>query len=93
MATRTMSPRALQMSVLPETPLPSPNATNARKLIGIGFSMSGRFVQYLPLLSPERVEALVIIAGAPATAMELPEEVIADWVGRAGDRERLRQVR
>jgi pimeloyl-ACP methyl ester carboxylesterase len=61
-------------------------------LIGIGFSMSGRFVQYLPLLSPERVEALVIIAGASATAMELPEEVIADWVGRAGDRERLGNV-
>jgi non-heme chloroperoxidase len=68
------------------------DAANARKLIGIGFSMSGRFVQYLPLLSPERVEALVIIAGAPATAMELPEEVIADWVGRAGDRERLGNV-
>jgi non-heme chloroperoxidase len=68
------------------------DAVDARKFISVGFSMSGRFVQYLPLLSPERVEALVIIAGAPATAVELPEEVIADWVGRAGDRERLRQV-
>lgn len=68
------------------------DAANARKFTGVGFSMSGRFVQYLPLLSPERVEGMVIIAGAPASAMLLPEEVIGDWVGRAEDRERLRQV-
>jgi (E)-2-((N-methylformamido)methylene)succinate hydrolase len=68
------------------------DAANARKFIGIGFSMSGRFVQYLPLLSPERAEGMVIIAGAPTSAMVLPEEVIGDWAGRAGDRERLRQV-
>ena len=68
------------------------DAVDARKFICVGFSMSGRFVQYLPLLSPERIEAMVIIAGAPALAMDLPEEDIADRVGRAGDRERLRQV-
>lgn len=68
------------------------DATNARKFISVGFSMSGRFVQYLPLLSPERVESMVIIAGAPASAIELPEVIIADWVGRAADCERLRQI-
>jgi len=30
--------------------------------------------------------------GCPASAMELPEEVIADWAARAGDRERLREI-
>ena len=54
--------------------------------------MSGRFVQYLPLLSPERVMGMVIVAGAPASAMELPEQVITDWAGRVGDREKLREV-
>ena len=54
--------------------------------------MSGRFVQYLPLLASERVAGIVIIAGAPASPMELPEDVIADWVGRAGDRRRLREI-
>ena len=54
--------------------------------------MSGRFVQYLPLLASERVAGIVIIAGAPASPMELPEEVIADWVGRSGDRRRLHEI-
>jgi len=68
------------------------DAANARKFTSVGFSMSGRFVQYLPLLSPERVEGMVIIAGAPASAMELPEQVISDWAARAGDREKLREI-
>jgi non-heme chloroperoxidase len=37
-------------------------AANARKFVAVGFSMSGRFVQYLPLLSSDRVEGMVIIA-------------------------------
>ena len=49
-------------------------------------------MQYLPLLSPDRIEAMVIIAGAPASAMDLSEELITDWAGRAGDRHRLRQI-
>jgi non-heme chloroperoxidase len=68
------------------------DAANARKFVSVGFSMSGRFVQYLPLLSPDRIEAMVIIAGAPASAMDLSEELITDWAGRAGDRHRLRQI-
>jgi pimeloyl-ACP methyl ester carboxylesterase len=54
--------------------------------------MSGRFVQYLPLVVPERVAGIAIIAGVPASAIELPEEVITDWVARASDRERLREI-
>ena len=68
------------------------DAVGAAKFTPIGFSMSGRFVQYLPLLAPERVEGMVIIAGCPVSAMALPEEVIADWVGRAGNRQTLREV-
>jgi hypothetical protein len=40
--------------------------------------MSGRFVQYLPLLAAERVEGMAIIARCPASAMALPDEVISD---------------
>jgi non-heme chloroperoxidase len=68
------------------------DAAGAQTFTAVGFSMSGRFVQYLPLLAPERVAGIVIIAGAPASAMELPEEVIADWVARAGDRQKLREI-
>ena len=68
------------------------DAAGAQTFTAVGFSMSGRFVQYLPLLAPERVAGIGIIAGCPASAMELPEEVIADWAARAGDRERLREI-
>lgn len=68
------------------------DASGARRFTAVGFSLSGRFVQYLPLLAPERVEAMVIIAGCPASAMELPDAMIADWVARAGDRQRLREI-
>lgn len=68
------------------------DAAGAQTFTAVGFSMSGRFVQYLPLLASERVAGIVIIAGAPASPMELPEDVIADWVGRAGDRRRLREI-
>jgi len=68
------------------------DAAGAQTFTAVGFSMSGRFVQYLALLASERVTGIVIIAGCPASAMELPEEVIADWVARAGDRERLREI-
>jgi hypothetical protein len=46
----------------------------------------------LPLLAAERVEGMAIIAGCPASAMALPEEVISDWLGRAGSREKLREI-
>jgi non-heme chloroperoxidase len=68
------------------------DAAGAQTFTAVGFSMSGRFVQYIPLLAPERVEGMVIVAGAPASAMELPEEVIADWVARAGNREKLHEI-
>ena len=35
---------------------------------------------------------MAIIAGCPVSAMALPEEVISDWVGRAGSREKLREI-
>jgi len=46
--------------------LPVANAAGARTFTAVGFSMSGRFVQYLPLLAPERMAGMVIVAGAPA---------------------------
>jgi pimeloyl-ACP methyl ester carboxylesterase len=68
------------------------DAPHATKFLPVGFSMGGRFVQYLPQLAAERVEGTAIIAGCPVSAMALPEEVISDWVGRAGSREKLREI-
>jgi pimeloyl-ACP methyl ester carboxylesterase len=41
------------------------DAADASKFLPVGFSMSGRFVQYLPLLAAERVEGRRSLQGAP----------------------------
>jgi hypothetical protein len=35
---------------------------------------------------------MIIVAGCPVSPMALPEELITDWVGRAGNREKLREL-
>ena len=64
----------------------------ADKVVVVGFSMSGRFAQYLSVVAPERVSGQVLVAGCPASPIPLPEETRRDWVSRAGDAERLREV-
>jgi pimeloyl-ACP methyl ester carboxylesterase len=54
--------------------------------------MSGKFAQYVALRRPERVSGLVLVAGFPAAEMAFPQDVVRDWVSRAGDRERLHEL-
>lgn len=54
--------------------------------------LASAFVQYLPLLAADRVEGMVVVAGAPTSAMALSEPVVVDWAGRAGNREKLREI-
>lgn len=42
------------------------DAVGADELIVIGFSMSGRFAQYLPVVAPERVRGQVLVSGCGA---------------------------
>jgi non-heme chloroperoxidase len=64
----------------------------ADKIAVVGFSMSGRFAQYLSVIAPERVRGQVLVAGCPASPIPLPEETRRDWVARAGNAERLKEV-
>lgn len=68
------------------------DAVGADVLVPVGFSMSGRFAQYVPLLAPNRVRGLVLVAGCPAAPIPFPEETRRDWVARAGSPERLAEV-
>lgn len=68
------------------------DAVGADTVVVVGFSMSGRFAQYLSVIAPERVRGQVLVAGCPASPIPLPEETRRDWVARAGDAERLREV-
>jgi plasmid stabilization system protein ParE/esterase/lipase len=68
------------------------DAAGVTNLVLVGFSMSGKFAQYVALRQPERVSGLVLVAGFPASEMAFPQDVVRDWVSRAGDRARLREL-
>jgi pimeloyl-ACP methyl ester carboxylesterase len=68
------------------------DAAGAGELVVVGFSMGARVAQYLAARSPERVAALVLVAGCPTGEIPLPPELLADWFGRHGDAEQLADV-
>ena len=65
------------------------DAAGAETFVLVGYSMGGRFAQYLSCEHPYRVLGQVLVAGAFATEMALPSELLEDWYGRAGNAERL----
>jgi pimeloyl-ACP methyl ester carboxylesterase len=62
----------------------------ASEFVVVGFSMSGKFAQYVSCLNPDRVEGQVLIAGAPAGEIPFPKETYAYFLSCAGNRERMR---
>src|SRR5437667_4144718 len=62
----------------------------ADKFVLVGFSMSGKFAQYVSGLSPDRVEGQILIAGAPAAAIPFPPETYQYFLSCAGNREMMR---
>ena len=61
------------------------DAVEADAFVLLGFSMSAKFAQYVACLHPDRVVGLILVAGCPVSEIPLPEEMIADWLRRAGD--------
>lgn len=68
------------------------DAVAAEKIVVIGFSMSGRFAQYLSIIAPHRVQGQILVTGCPASPIPFPEDMRRDWVARAGNAERLKQI-
>jgi 3-oxoadipate enol-lactonase len=68
------------------------DAAGFGEFVVMGFSMSGKFAQYLSLVAPDRVIGQILVAGSPAAEIPLPPEVIEDWLSREGDAERLAAV-
>lgn len=64
----------------------------AEKIVVVGFSMSGKFAQYLACARPDRVIGLVLVAGCPASAIPFPSETHNDWIDRAGNHEKMMEV-
>jgi pimeloyl-ACP methyl ester carboxylesterase len=61
------------------------DAAGSDRFVLVGFSMAGKFVQYVSLEHPSRVMGQVLVAGCPASALPLPPELLADWYAREGD--------
>ena len=52
----------------------------ASELVVIGYSMSGRWAQWMACSQPERVSGQILVAPAPAAALPLTEEMLDDWI-------------
>jgi 3-oxoadipate enol-lactonase len=63
------------------------DAAGAQEFALVGFSMSGKFAQYVSSRYPERVLGQILVAGCPVGELPLPPELLADWYSRAGDAE------
>ncbi|MCM3871316.1 MAG: alpha/beta hydrolase [Pyrinomonadaceae bacterium] len=62
----------------------------ADKFVLIGFSMSGKFAQYVSCICPDRVEGQILIAGSPAGVIPFPQETYAFFLSCAENREMMR---
>jgi pimeloyl-ACP methyl ester carboxylesterase len=62
------------------------------RLVLVGFSMAGQFVQYMTYLAPERVQGQILISAAAAAAYGAPHEALQAWVEAAPYPERFREI-
>ena len=63
------------------------DTAGAQRFVLVGFSMSGKFAQYIAAVHPERVLGLVLIAPVPASAFPVPAEVGKAWCDTQHDRD------
>jgi len=68
------------------------DAADADTFVLLGFSMSGKFAQYVTHRHPDRVLGQILVSGCPAGPLQLPPELVDDWCARAGDADRLIDV-
>src|SRR6478609_1122522 len=68
------------------------DAAGSERFVLVGYSMSGKFAQYVTAEHPDRVLGQVLVAGCPAFALPLPPELLADWYGREGDAARMAEI-
>jgi non-heme chloroperoxidase len=55
------------------------NAAGVQHFVLVGFSMSGKFAQYIAVIHPERILGLVLIGPVPASEFPVPAEVGKAW--------------
>lgn len=63
------------------------DAAGAQHFVLVGFSMSGKFAQYIAAVHPERVFGLLLIAPVPASEFPVPADVGKAWCDAQHDRD------
>lgn len=58
-----------------------------QRFVLVGFSMSGKFAQYIAAVQPERVMGLMLIAPVPASEFPVPADIGKAWCDSQYDRE------
>jgi non-heme chloroperoxidase len=61
----------------------------AERFLMIGYSMSGRWAQWISCNFPARVLGQILIAPAPATALPLGDDSLEGWMRETADREKF----
>ena len=59
----------------------------AKRFVLVGFSMSGKFAQYIAAVHPKRVLGLVLIAPVPASEFPVPADMRKAWCDVQHDRD------
>jgi pimeloyl-ACP methyl ester carboxylesterase len=59
----------------------------AQNFVLVGFSMSGKFAQYIALVARERVLGLVLVAPVPASEFPVPANIVKAWCDTQHDRD------
>jgi pimeloyl-ACP methyl ester carboxylesterase len=59
--------------------LASADTVGAQRFVLVGFSMSGKFAQYIAAVHPQRVLGLVLIAPIPASEFPVPADMARTW--------------
>ena len=59
----------------------------ADKFVLVGYSMGGRWSQWISCAFPQRVLGQILIAPAPAGALPLGKELLDSWIHETSDRE------
>lgn len=63
------------------------HSAGAQRFVLVGFSMSGKFAQYIATVHPERVLGLVLIAPVPASEFSVPADMVKAWCDSQHDRD------
>ena len=85
-------PGPYTLDLIADTVIAVADAADADTFVLLGFSMSGKFAQYVTHRHPDRVLGQILVSGCPAGPIDLPRELVDDWCARAGDADRLVEV-